>query len=103
QDEAAQRLRRRRHENGALELETIEARPVARDGHIVDLEVIHKNRARELVEDLMIAANGATARFLETRGFSSIRRIVRKPKRWERIVDLARELGTELPDQPDAR
>ena len=65
QDEAARRLRKLRHEHGALDLETIEARPVTKDGKIVDLEVTHKNRARELVEDLMIAANGATARFLE--------------------------------------
>ena len=97
QDEAAQRLRRRRHEHGALDFESIEARPITKDGQIVDLEVIHKSRARELIEDLMIAANGATARFLETRGSSSIRRVVRAPRRWDRIVVLAHELGHELP------
>jgi exoribonuclease-2 len=102
-DEAAQRLRARRFERGALELETIEARAVAKGGRIVDLELQHKNRARELVEDLMIAVNGATARFLETRGYSSIRRVVRAPKRWERIVELAGQLGTTLPMQPDRR
>jgi exoribonuclease-2 len=102
QDEAAQRLRKRRHEHGALDFESIEARPIAKDGRIVDLEVIHKNRARELVEDLMIAANGATARFLETRGSSSIRRVVRAPKRWDRIVVLAHGLGHELPEIPSA-
>jgi VacB/RNase II family 3'-5' exoribonuclease len=103
QDEAAQRLRHRRFDFGALELETIEARTVAHGGKVVDLEVQHKNRARELVEDLMIAVNGATARYLETRGRSSIRRIVRAPKRWERIVALAAELGTTLPAEPDRR
>ena len=102
-DDAAQRLRERRFDRGALELETIEARAVAKGGRIIDLELQHKNRARELVEDLMIAVNGATARFLETRGYSSIRRIVRAPKRWERIVELAAELGTTLPMQPDRR
>ncbi len=102
QDEAAQALRRRRYELGALDFETIEARPVAKDGKIVDLQVVHKNRARELIEDLMIAANGATARFLETRGASSIRRVVRAPKRWPRIVELALELGHKLPANPDA-
>lgn len=101
QDEAARRLRKRRYERGALELETVEARAIARDGRIVDLQVLRKNRARELVEDIMIAANGATARFLETRGFSSIRRVVSKPRRWDRIVALAREHGTELPAEPD--
>ncbi len=102
QDDATQALRRRRHELGALDFETIEARPVAKDGKIVDLQLVHKNRARELVEDLMIAANGATARFLETHGASSIRRVVRAPKRWPRIVEVAAELGHELPATPDA-
>lgn len=102
QDEAAQRLRRRRIEHGALQLSTIEARAVAKDGEVVALEITDKNRGRELIEDLMIAANGVTARFLEERGFASIRRVVRTPKRWDRIVDLARELGTKLPDEPSA-
>ena len=102
QDLAARRLSALRHERGALDLETIEARPVASGGRIVDLEVVHKNRARSLVEDLMIAANGATARYLEMRGFSSIRRVVRAPKRWDRIVDLAASFGATLPDAPSA-
>jgi exoribonuclease-2 len=102
-DEATQRLRRRRFELGALDFETIEARPVTKDGRVVDLVVLHKNRAREVVEDLMIAANGATARFLERAGYSSIRRVVRAPKRWDRIVELAGTLGHELPHEPNAR
>lgn len=101
-DQAAQRLRRQRHAHGALDFETIEARPVTQDGRVVDLVVVHKNRARELVEDLMIAANGATARYLEQRSRSSIRRIVRKPKRWDRIVELAGSLGFTLPAEPSA-
>lgn len=103
QDTAAQRLRELRHERGALDLETIEARPVARGGRIVDLELASKNRARELIEDVMIAANSATARYLERAGRTSIRRIVTRPKRWNRIVDLARAAGTELPAEPSAR
>ncbi len=102
-DEATRRLRRRRQENGALELEMSEARTVAKDGRVIDLEVIHRNRARELVEDLMIAANGATARFLEERGYTSIRRVVHAPSRWSRIVDVAREYGGDLPADPDVR
>ncbi len=102
-DEATKRLRARRQENGALELETIEARTVAKDGRVVSLEVMHKNRARDLIEDMMIAANGATARFLETRGYSSIRRVVHAPDRWPRICDIAREHGTELPAEPDVK
>jgi exoribonuclease-2 len=96
-------LRERRIENGALELETIEARPVARDGRVLDLELVRKNRARELVEDLMIAVNGATARFLERHASSSIRRVVRAPQRWDRIVELAKTHGTNLPAQPNVR
>jgi len=102
QDEIAQALRRRRHEHGALDFETIEARPVTKDGRIVDLQVARKSRARELVEDLMIAANAATAKYLEQRGKSSIRRVVRAPKRWPRIVELAASLGHELPAAPTA-
>ena len=102
QDEAACRLRRRRFEHGALEFETIEARAIAKDGQIVDLQVLRKNRARELIEDLMIAANGATARFLELRGYSSIRRVVRQPKRWDRIVELAKSFAVDLPVEPNA-
>ncbi len=101
-DEVAQRLRRRRYELGALELETIEARAVAEGGRVVDLVVLHKNRARELVEDLMIAANGVTARFLENRGFSSIRRVVRAPRRWDRIREVAGSFGVALPEEPSA-
>jgi VacB/RNase II family 3'-5' exoribonuclease len=96
-------LRERRIDAGALELETIEARPIAKEGRVVDLEVIHKNRARQLVEDLMIAVNGATARFLERRASSSIRRVVRAPRRWDRIVALAKSLGGELPPTPNVR
>ncbi len=102
QDEAAQRLRRHRIQNGALELETIEARAVTKDGGVVELAVLHKNRARELIEDLMIATNGATARWLEALRFASLRRVVRTPRRWDRIVDVARERGAELPAAPDA-
>jgi exoribonuclease-2 len=101
--EATRRLRRRRIEAGALELETIEARTVARDGRVVGLELQRKNRARDLVEDLMLAANRATARFLEQRGLSSIRRVVHAPQRWPRIVDIAQRLGAELPPEPEVR
>jgi exoribonuclease-2 len=103
QDEVAQRLGKLRHEHGALDLETVEARAVTAHGKVVDLEVVHKNRARDLIEDLMIAANGATARFLESHGRSSIRRVVRAPKRWDRLQGLAAGLGHPLPAAPDPR
>jgi exoribonuclease-2 len=103
QDEAAQRMRKLRHMHGALEFETIEPRAVVEDGEVVDLVQVEKDRARELIEDFMVAANGVTARFLDDRGYPSIRRVVRSPKRWPRIVETAAELGYELPQEPDSR
>ena len=103
QDDAACRLRALRHKHGALELETVEANAVMNNGQVVDLEVQHKNRARQLIEDLMIAANGATARYLEQHGLSSIRRVVARPKRWDRIALLAKTFDVTLPAEPDAK
>jgi exoribonuclease-2 len=103
QDRVAQRLRALRHQHGALELETVEARAVTKNGDVIDLEIARKNRARDLIEDLMIAANGATARFLEAHGRSSLRRVVERPKRWDRIIELARGYQYELPAEPDAQ
>ena len=102
QRDASQRLKAERLRNGALELETIEATPVAKDGRIVDLAVIHKNQARDLIEDFMIASNVAIAKFLEARGRSGIRRVVREPERWGRIVELAKRYGATLPTDPDS-
>jgi exoribonuclease II len=87
---------------GALTLTTIEARPVFEDDTLRDLAESQHNRATELIEDFMIAANGVVARFLESRGFSSLQRVVRVPQKWERIVDLAGQHGSHLPDEPDA-
>ena len=103
QDEVAQRLRESRHEHGALDLQTVEARPVFDAGAISDLRPEERNRAKDLIEDLMVAANGATARFLAARGLPSLRRVVRTPKRWERIAEVAAHFGDALPAQPDAR
>ena len=103
QDRAADRMRDLRHENGALDLETIEARPVIRDGVVVELRQSKRNNARLLIEDFMIAANGVTARFLVKNNFASIRRVVRSPERWDRIERIAEELGERLPPEPDAR
>src|ERR1051325_11124823 len=89
QRDASQRLKAERIRNGALELDTIEATPVAKDGKIVDLEITHKNMARDLIEDFMIASNVAIAKYLESKGRSGIRRVVREPERWGRIVELA--------------
>ena len=102
QDRTADKLRELRHEHGALDLETIEARAVIADGKIVDLKQEARNNARNLIEDFMIAANGVTARFLASKEFSSIRRVVRSPERWDRIEKIASDLGDHLPTDPDA-
>jgi exoribonuclease-2 len=94
-------LDRARHAHGALSLKTVEARPVFDGDVLKDLKVEHHNRAASLIENFMIAANAATARFLEDSHLPSIRRIVREPKRWDRIVALAAETGGVLPPEPN--
>jgi exoribonuclease-2 len=103
QDRTADAMRALRHENGALDLETIEAKAVFADGLVVDLRQERRNNARMLIEDCMIGANGVTARFLAGRGLPSLRRVVRSPERWDRIEKIAEDLGERLPSDPDAR
>lgn len=103
QDRVADRMRQLRHENGALDLETIEARPILENGRIVDLRQEKRNNARMLIEDFMIAANGVTARFLSAHKMPSLRRVVRSPERWDRIEKIADERGDRLPPDPDAK
>ncbi|MGO9014458.1 MAG: RNB domain-containing ribonuclease [Dissulfurispiraceae bacterium] len=103
QDKAAVSMKNLRHVNGALSFETLEARPVFDGDEIRDLELEKRNRAKDIIEDFMVGANGVTARYLSSKKFSSIRRVVRTPKRWERIVELANEHGFELPNKPDSR
>jgi exoribonuclease-2 len=99
-DEAAQRLAAYRRRAGAIEFETIEARPVMSGGKVIDIAVSSRNRARDLIESFMIAANGAMARILERKRVPAIRRVVREPRHWKRIVTLAAEMGETLPEQP---
>ena len=102
QDQVAQRLRERRHLQGALSLETIQSKPQFEGDHLRQLAIERPNRAKQIIEDFMVAANGATARYLAERQFPTIRRVVRTPRRWERIVSLAKEHGASLPDAPDS-
>lgn len=103
QDQVAQRLKNFRHIHGALSLETIEAKPVFDGDQISSLELDERNRAKEIIEDFMIAANGVTARYLAARKFPSIRRVVRLPKRWDRIVEIAANHKYQLPEQPNSK
>ncbi|MFZ0549869.1 MAG: RNB domain-containing ribonuclease [Steroidobacteraceae bacterium] len=102
QDRVAATLRSQRHVRGALMLETIETQPVFVDEALRELLPDRKSRAHELIEDLMVAANGVVAQYLERRGVPSIRRVLRAPKRWDRIVALAADVGERLPSVPDA-
>jgi VacB/RNase II family 3'-5' exoribonuclease len=103
QDRVAQKLKSVRHASGALDLETIEARPVFAGDELKDLEPDPQNRAKDIIADFMIAANGVTARYLASKGLPSVRRVVRIPKRWDRIVELAAERGSALPKEPDSK
>lgn len=103
QDGVAQVLKRVRHEQGALGLTTLEAQAVHEGAALIDLRADEDNRAKELIEYFMIAANEVAARYLEAKGSSSLRRVLRKPERWERIVALAKGLGENLPAAPDAK
>jgi len=101
QDDVAQKLKSRRFENGALNLQTDELRPLMLDDQVVDMQKQQKNHATELIEDFMIAANGVVARMLEK--VSSLRRIVKQPQRWDRLVQLAARYSEKLPPDPDSK
>jgi len=103
QDQIAQVMKSVRYLHGALELETIEPEAVLRDGQVVDLRLERKNRAQELIEDFMIAANGVSVQFLEKRGLPALRRVVRTPERWDRIQKVAAGFADQLPAAPDSK
>ena len=103
QDQVAQKMKELRYEHGALNLETIEAVPVFDGDNLSEMRVEKKNRAKDLIEDFMISSNGVTARFLTGKNFPSIRRVVRVPKQWDRIVELASEHGFSLPPVADSK
>jgi exoribonuclease II len=101
-DAVATRLRELRQSRGALNVKTVAARPVFEGGQLVDLRADEKSRAKDLIADLMIAANAATARHLSQRGFPSLRRFLQSPRRWDRIEALAAQYGVRLPAEADA-
>jgi exoribonuclease-2 len=101
QHRMAQQLRALRHRRGALSLQTTQARPVFAGDILQDLKADESNVAKNLIEELMVASNGVTARYLAASNFPSVRRVVRTPSRWDRIVELAAQRGASLPKQPD--
>jgi VacB/RNase II family 3'-5' exoribonuclease len=102
QDQIARSLGQVRHAQGALTLETIQTSAVF-DGEVLrDLLPNRNNRAHELIENVMVAANGVAARWLQNKGQPSLRRVLRTPEHWDRIVALAAEHGGHLPALADA-
>jgi exoribonuclease-2 len=102
QDRIAQAMKELRHQAGALTLQTTEARAVFEGDELADLRADERNRAKDLIEDFMIAVNAVTARTLDRKGFPSLRRVLRSPERWQRIVELAASLDGRLPPVPSA-
>jgi len=103
QDAVSLKLRKRRFEQGALEFRTIQSRTIFSGDQVVDVEQQQPNRARQLIEELMLATNGVTARFLAAKGYSALCRVVRSPERWLKIVEVAKDLGVVLPVEPDSK
>ncbi len=103
QDKAAQTLKGLRQLHGALSFQTLQGRAKFEGDEVRDLELEKPNRATQLIEDFMVAANGVTAEYLEQKKFPCLRRVVRTPKRWDRIVEIAHEHGCKLPADPDSR
>ena len=102
QNHVKQQIFNLRQKHGSLFLRTVEARAVAVEGQVLDLELVEENPARALIENFMIAANVAVSAYLDKKGFPSIKRIVRTPDRWPKIVELAAAMGSHLPQSPDA-
>lgn len=103
QDKVAQSIKRKRIKMGALTLDTVETKAMVKDDQVLSLDVQAKNRAHELIENFMIAANTTIATHLKSNGYPSLRRVVRVPERWDRIVSVARQKGYKLPSKPDSR
>lgn len=103
QNQVAQKMRNFRHIHGSLNLQTLESRPVFDGDQIRELKIEDRNSAKDIIEDFMIAANGVVARFLSSKGMPCIRRVVRTPKKWDRIVELAKQYGARLPGNPDSK
>jgi exoribonuclease-2 len=103
QDQIAQKLRAKRHEAGSLQLEIFQPKAIFEGERIIGIAEQEHNRGRQLIEEFMIATNESTAHFLQKKGIPSLRRIVRSPDRWLRIVELAKQYGEALPNDPNSK
>jgi exoribonuclease II len=103
QDAVSQKLRKHRFDHGALDFRSIQSRTVFSGEQVVDVEQQQPNRARQLIEELMLATNGVTARFLASKGYSALCRVVRSPERWLKIVEVAKDFDVVLTIEPDSK
>lgn len=103
QSQVKQRIYKKRQEEGSLYLTTIEAIPITVKGEVLDLELVEENPARDLIENFMVVGNIAVSHALEKQGFPSLKRIVKTPERWDKIVQVAAQYNESLPQQPDAK
>jgi VacB/RNase II family 3'-5' exoribonuclease len=103
QQETSEKLRGIRKQQGALTFDSVEATPIVQNGEVKDLAVSRHNVAEDLIESFMVAANVAMAQYLKEKGSLSIRRVVKTPKRWDRIQVIAAQFGAKLPSAPDPR
>ncbi|MBP6342997.1 MAG: RNB domain-containing ribonuclease [Candidatus Omnitrophica bacterium] len=103
QDKVAQAIKEARRRNGALEFDSIETKPVFKEKQVIEIALRHRNRAHQLIENFMIAANGVMVNFLRSKNSPVIQRVVKTPERWERIVEIAIEMGDSLPNRPKAK
>jgi VacB/RNase II family 3'-5' exoribonuclease len=102
QNEAAHLLRAARDRMGALTFDRAELQATVEDGKVRSVEGRRANTASRLIEDFMIGANEGMAQALRAAGVASIRRIVKVPERWPRMVELAAHFGDHLPAEADA-
>jgi len=103
QDKTAQVIRKRRRAQGSLDLEIFEPKAIFEGEKVVGIVQQVQNRGRQLIEEFMIATNECTAKFLAAQGHASLRRVVRSPEKWLRIVELAKRYGEQLPSQPNSK
>lgn len=103
QELVSRKIRQYRQQQGSLGFKTAEAYPIVANGTVVDLEEPVYNRSRDIIENFMISANSVATRFLSEKRMPVLRRVVRTPKRWDRIIELAAALGETLPKTPDVQ
>jgi VacB/RNase II family 3'-5' exoribonuclease len=102
QNELCRRIQGRNQQKGAISVQTLEARPVAVDGQVVALELTHQSVARDMIQSMMVSANSSLAKTVKAKNAPMIQRVVKKPVRWNRLIQLAATFGFELPAEPDA-